>query len=162
MNIALDTNILAYALAGIAQTEEAATQALEDAAGRGGVLVLSAPVYAELLAIPLSSKVDLDAFIAETKIRVDWDLSRSCWTAAGLAFAAHPRRRKASEDQPSATFSHRRPLTRNRPSLNRRSVVLLHEFSRIERVRALARGLSDGLDFLGKHDGHNVVLTQRR
>jgi predicted nucleic acid-binding protein len=100
MNIALDTNSIVYALAGIAQTAEAAAQALEDAAGRGGVLVLCAPVYAELLAIPRASKTDIDAFIAETKIRVDWDLSQSCWTAAGLAFAAHARRRKRQKIGP--------------------------------------------------------------
>jgi len=100
MNIALDTNIIVYALAGTARTAEAAAQALESAAVRGGVLVLSAPVYAELLAIPHSSKADLDAFITETKIRVDWDLSRSCWTAAGLAFAAYAGRRKRQKIGP--------------------------------------------------------------
>lgn len=100
MNIALDTNIIVYALAGIARTAQAAAQALEDAAFRGGVLVLSAPVYAELLAIPHSTQVDLDAFISETKMRVDWDLSQSCWTVAGLAFAAYARRRKRQKTGP--------------------------------------------------------------
>jgi predicted nucleic acid-binding protein len=94
MNIALDTNIIVYSLAGMAQTAEAAARALEDAANSGGILVISAPVYAELLAIPQSSKAELDAFITESRIRVDWDISQSCWTAAGLAFAAYCRRRR--------------------------------------------------------------------
>jgi len=97
MNIALDTNIIVYSLAGVPQTAEAASRALENAANRGGILVLSAPVYAELLAIPESSKADLDAFIAESGIRVDWEISPSSWTVAGLAFAAYARRRKRAK-----------------------------------------------------------------
>jgi predicted nucleic acid-binding protein len=94
MNIALDTNIIVYSLAGVAQTAEAASQALEHAANRGGILVISAPVYAELLAIPQSTKADLDSFISESRIRIDWDISPSSWATAGLAFAAYARRRK--------------------------------------------------------------------
>ena len=94
MNTALDTNVIMYALAGTAQTASSASQALEAAASQGGVIVMSAPVYAELLAIPDAKKDDLDEFIAEAKIRVDWNLSQSCWTAAGTAFAAYARRRK--------------------------------------------------------------------
>jgi predicted nucleic acid-binding protein len=52
MNIALDTNIIVYALAGDAQTASAASNALEHAASQGGAIIVSAPVYAELLAIP--------------------------------------------------------------------------------------------------------------
>ena len=62
MNIALDTNIIVYSLVGAAQTAEAASRALEEAANRGGILVISAPVYAELLAIPESTKGDLDGY----------------------------------------------------------------------------------------------------
>src|ERR1035438_9109341 len=94
MNIALDTNIIVYSLAGVAQTAEAASRALEAAANRGGVLVISAPVYAELLAIPQSTKADLDLFLVESRIRIDWDISPNSWGAAGLAFAAYARRRK--------------------------------------------------------------------
>jgi predicted nucleic acid-binding protein len=97
MNIALDTNIIVYSLVGAAQTAEAASRALEEAANRGGILVISAPVYAELLAIPESTKGDLDGYIAETGIRVDWEISPSSWTVAGLAFAAYARRRKRSK-----------------------------------------------------------------
>jgi predicted nucleic acid-binding protein len=97
MNIALDTNIIVYSLAGVPQTAEAASWALEDAANRAGLLAISAPVYAELLAIPESSKAGLDTFIAESGIRVDWEISPSSWTVARLVFAAYARRRKRAK-----------------------------------------------------------------
>jgi predicted nucleic acid-binding protein len=93
MNIAVDTNIIVYALAGVAETSLRASHALEDAAGRGGVIAVSAPVYAELMAIPKSMPGDLDAFFAEARIRVDWHLSQNCWIVAGAAFAGYARRR---------------------------------------------------------------------
>ncbi len=93
MNLALDTNVIVYALAGTEQTARASSQALEDAASRGGALVVAAPVYAELLGIPHSKKEDLDAFIADAKSLVDWHISKSCWIGAGIAFAAYARRR---------------------------------------------------------------------
>ncbi len=77
----------------VARTGEVASRALEAAASRGAVLVIAVPVYAELLAVPGSGQNDLDAFIAETKIRVDWTISHDCWTAAGVAFASYARRR---------------------------------------------------------------------
>jgi predicted nucleic acid-binding protein len=91
MNLALDTNIVVYALTGNEETANASAQALESAASRGGAIVVAAPVYAELLAIPNSKKEDLDAFIADAKILVDWHISESCWIAAGIAFAAYAR-----------------------------------------------------------------------
>jgi predicted nucleic acid-binding protein len=106
MNVALDTNIIVYTLAGAAETADAASRALEDASIRGGVLVISAPVYAELLALPDSSKSDLDAFIAEAKIRVDWSISERSWIAAGHAFAAYARRRRRHKlDGPRRIFA---------------------------------------------------------
>jgi hypothetical protein len=75
-------------LAGIEQTAVKASRALEEAAQDGVHFVLVAPVYAELLAIPAMNSNQLDAFLEEAKIRVDWLISRDCWTAAGLAFAA--------------------------------------------------------------------------
>jgi predicted nucleic acid-binding protein len=94
MNIALDANIIVYALVGNPGTASAASTALERAASQGGAILVSAPVYAELLAIANYDKHDLDAFIAEAKIRVDWHLSEACWTAAGVAYAAYARRRQ--------------------------------------------------------------------
>ena len=93
MNIAIDTNIIVYVLIGVARTAESASRASEADASQGGALVIAAPVYAELLAVPGSGQNDLDAFIAETKIRVDWTISHDCWTAAGVAFASYARRR---------------------------------------------------------------------
>jgi predicted nucleic acid-binding protein len=49
MNIALDTNVIVYALAGDERTALKPILAMKSAASRGGALVLAAPVYAELL-----------------------------------------------------------------------------------------------------------------
>jgi predicted nucleic acid-binding protein len=141
MNIALDTNIIVYVLAGVAQTALRASRALDDAASRGGVIVVSAPVYAELLAIPNSSKRDLDTFMAETRIRVDWNLSENCWTAAGVAFAAYARRRnKQRLDSPRrilADFIIGAHAVEVGNLLNRGPCLLPDELSGAERRRAL-------------------------
>jgi predicted nucleic acid-binding protein len=94
MNIAIDTNIIVYSLSGVERTAAAAAGALEDAANKGGALVVSAPVYAELLAMPGSSRTVLDAFFAEARVRVDWEIDEASWISAGDAFAAYARRRK--------------------------------------------------------------------
>jgi len=94
MNIAVDTNVIVYSLSGVQRTANAASEALEDAASRGGTLVVCAPVYAELLAMPGSSRNVLDTFFAEAKVRVDWSIAEASWISAGEAFAAYARRRK--------------------------------------------------------------------
>ncbi len=60
---------------------------------RRGILILSGAVYAELLALAKWSNIDLDAFVLETRLRVDWNLPQEIWTEAGLAFGRYARRR---------------------------------------------------------------------
>jgi predicted nucleic acid-binding protein len=93
VSTALDTNVIVYVISGTADTAARAARALEKAARTSTSLVLCAPVYAELLALPKWTKSDLDAFLSETKIQVDWDMPAEIWTNAGLAFAAYARRR---------------------------------------------------------------------
>ncbi len=97
MNVAIDTNVIVYVVAGNVQTAKNAAAALERVVSDGGLLVISAPVYAELLALPAWTKRDLDTFISETKIRVDFTLAERCWTTAGVAFAAYSQRRRKSD-----------------------------------------------------------------
>jgi predicted nucleic acid-binding protein len=86
--------VIVYALTGANDEASAASEALEDAASQRGTIVVSAPVYAELLAMPHATRETIDAFIAEARIRVDWEISNECWTAAGIAYAAYARRRR--------------------------------------------------------------------
>jgi predicted nucleic acid-binding protein len=58
--------------------------------------MVSAPVYAELLAGPLRTEAALDQFFAETEIEVDWMLEENVWREAGKAYREYVQRRKKS------------------------------------------------------------------
>jgi predicted nucleic acid-binding protein len=70
-------------------------EALGRAQAEGG-LVISAPVFAELLAHPRATALFVDEFLESTRITVDFDLGESVWRDAGRRFAAFARRRKNS------------------------------------------------------------------
>jgi predicted nucleic acid-binding protein len=93
LSIAVDTNVIVYVVSGTPDLSHRAARALEEASTKASSLVISAVVYAELLALPAWTKADLDAFLAETKMRVDWALSQETWVEAGLAFARYAHRR---------------------------------------------------------------------
>lgn len=99
MITALDTNIIVAlwdrnrALSLTAQT------ALDNALTDGG-LVVSAPVFAELMAAPGRSENFLDSFIRDTGIVLEWNLQEGIWRAAGRAFQKYSARRR--EKHPSA------------------------------------------------------------
>ena len=61
-----------------------------------GGLALCAPVYAELLAHPRVSEGFVAAFLASTRITVDYGLGEEVWLAAGNAYAAYAQRRRRS------------------------------------------------------------------
>jgi len=96
---ALDTNILSALWSGEPLASQVAGR-LAEAHARGG-LVVSAPVYAELLAHPSATQKFVDSFLADTGIVVDFHLSEEVWRRAGAAFALHAqRRRKSAADGP--------------------------------------------------------------
>lgn len=99
MRTALDTNVLSA----LWSKEPFATQiaaALEAAKLEGG-LVVSAPVYAELLAHPKATESYVNGFLADTGILIDFDLEKSVWVEAGHRFAAYAnRRRRSAGDEP--------------------------------------------------------------
>jgi hypothetical protein len=97
MTTSLDTNVLA-ALWDKGEEVSSAAQPALDAALAGGGLVVSAPVYSELLALPRRDERFLEAFFADTGIRVDWNLGEHAWRLAGRAFQAYAVRRRRQRD----------------------------------------------------------------
>lgn len=63
-------------------------------AGNRGVLVISAPVYAELVATPGRGVEDVDAFLSRARIEVDWELGEEAWRTATRAFGGYAERRR--------------------------------------------------------------------
>ena len=99
MTSAVDTNVLVALLAGTDEEARAAERALGEAAGEGAVVICS-PVYAELMATPNLSEEELDTFLEETDVNVDWLLERTVWRNAGRAYRAYAdRRRKGKGDE---------------------------------------------------------------
>lgn len=99
MTTAIDTNVIVALWDASAKLNEAARSAL-DAALASGSLVISAPVYAELMAAPGRSAAFLDVFLRDTRLQIDWHLSEAVWRAAGQAFqkyAVRRRRQKSTE-----------------------------------------------------------------
>jgi predicted nucleic acid-binding protein len=96
---ALDTNILSALW-----SREPHAAALSDRLGRfklEGALLISPIVYAELLSHPNASESFLNDFLANTGIRVDYQLDEAVWTEAGRRFARYAhRRRQATQEGP--------------------------------------------------------------
>jgi hypothetical protein len=55
--------------------------------------MISAPVYAELMANPARSQDELDRFISNTGIFVEWSLDEDVWREAGRAYRGYAQRR---------------------------------------------------------------------
>ena len=93
MIVAIEAGVILAVIGGAPEASRRATRALEQTARKATALAICAPVYAELLAFPKWTEADLEAFVAETKIRVDWNLPQEVWSDAGRALAAYVRRR---------------------------------------------------------------------
>ena len=93
MRVVVDTNILS-ALWGPDPNASAGAQVALDQSSVLGTLVIPAPVYAELRAAPGRSENDLDKFLDDTLIEVDWHIPQAAWKLAGSAFASHAARRR--------------------------------------------------------------------
>ncbi len=68
-----------------------------DKALAAGSLVVTAPVYAELLAGPSRTERALDHFFRQAEIKVDWQIPERVWRVAAFAAQAHGIRRRASK-----------------------------------------------------------------
>jgi predicted nucleic acid-binding protein len=97
MTTAIDSNVF-VALWDKDDSLNSVAQAAMDAALSRGALVVSAPVFAALIAAPRRDEDFVDAFFKETGIFVDWNLEESVWRAAGRAFQSHSGRRRTFRD----------------------------------------------------------------
>jgi len=59
-----------------------------------GGLVISAPVYAELMGDPRRTESELNMFLRETGISIDWTLDERTWREAGRAYQGYVARRR--------------------------------------------------------------------
>jgi len=94
---AIDTNIIVALWDRNSRLNLAAQHALEHAFLRGALLV-SAAVFAELLAAPGRTEGFINRFLEETGIAVEWSLDEPVWRAAGKAFQAYAERRRKQRD----------------------------------------------------------------
>jgi predicted nucleic acid-binding protein len=93
MTISIDTNVIAALWKDDHSLNAAAVQVLGRLAARERLLV-SGPVYAELMAGPLRNEASLDMFFGDTGIDVDWAMDEKIWREAGRAYLAYVQRRK--------------------------------------------------------------------
>jgi predicted nucleic acid-binding protein len=96
MITAIDTNVI-VALWAEDEISVAAEAALEKAYQRGR-LIVSAPVFAELIAAPGRTEGFVNSLLEENGIVIDWDLHEPIWRAAGRAFQAYAERRRKQGD----------------------------------------------------------------
>ena len=96
---AIDTNVISALWSG-----EPAAHGMAVLLGRAqneGSLVISAPVYAELLAYPKAERSLVREFLERTRVMTDFHLDESVWQEAGTAYAAYAERRRGSKaDRP--------------------------------------------------------------
>ncbi len=60
--------------------------------------MVSAPVFAELLAAPARTEGFLNTFFKDTGISIEFDLDEPIWRVAGRAFQAYAGRRRKQRD----------------------------------------------------------------
>lgn len=94
----LDTNLIVSVLN---QELEFCDRALSviDKFRKSGRLVVSGPVYAELLGLPSRTQLILDEFFARGGIEVDWRFEEAVWRIAGVGYQSYVRRRVAKTGQ---------------------------------------------------------------
>src|SRR5271156_5029501 len=98
MRTALDTNILSPVWAG-APTAVAIAAQLSKARAEGA-LVVCAPVFVELSAVPGLNVQTVRKALAETDIAIDFGLEEDVWMLAAAGFAPSATRRRRSGGGP--------------------------------------------------------------
>ena len=97
MATAIDTNVIVALWESSPEVSGRARAALDMSLERG-VLVVAAPVFAELMAAPGRNEKFVDAFFRHTGIAVDWTLDEKVWRIAGTAFQRYAARRRSHGD----------------------------------------------------------------
>lgn len=100
MVTALDTNVLSALLRGKEKEVKHAQSKLQTAM-QAGELVIAAPVFAELRAIPGADEAFVETFLKSVRVTVHWDLPEAVWREAASTFSAYAaRRRKQKQTGP--------------------------------------------------------------
>ena len=94
MRTALDTSILSSVWSASPAAATIASQLSKVRAE--GALVISAPVFVELSAVPGLSVQTVRRALAETSIVIDFDLTEDVWQLAATSFEAYASRRRRS------------------------------------------------------------------
>src|SRR5208282_462239 len=94
MRTALDTNILSPIWSAVPSAAMISAQLSKVRAE--GALVISAPVFVELSAVPGLNVQTVRKALAETAIAIDFDLEEDVWMLAAASFAAYALRRRRS------------------------------------------------------------------
>ncbi len=94
MRTAIDTNVVSALWSKEPSASDIARN-LGNAKAEGG-LVVSGPVYAELLAYPKATESFVNDFLADTGIAVDFAFQQPVWVEAGRRFAHYSKRRRRS------------------------------------------------------------------
>lgn len=95
MTISIDSNVIAALWNKDHSMNTVAVEVLSKLSARERLLV-SGPVYSELMAGPLRNEDSLDMFLDDTGIAVDWAMEEEIWREAGRAYLRYVRRRKSS------------------------------------------------------------------
>jgi predicted nucleic acid-binding protein len=93
MTTALDTNVLVALWSKDGALNTKAQLMLDDAHSRGR-MVISAVVYAELLAEQQRNEAFVDGFCDEAGIEVEWEVTERIWREAGRAYQGYAGRRR--------------------------------------------------------------------
>jgi predicted nucleic acid-binding protein len=91
---AIDTNVISIIWSGDPPAAEAAS--LLGRAAREGALVISAPVYVELMAHPKATQHLMDHFLANTRVEVDFVIDEPVWRETAKRYASYALRRRKS------------------------------------------------------------------
>ncbi len=97
MTTAIDTNVI-VALWHSEPTINRTAEAALEAAFRRGSLVITAPVFAGLIAAPGRTEEFVSSFLEENGIGIDWDLNEAIWRSAARSFSAYAERRRKHRD----------------------------------------------------------------
>ena len=103
MITAVDSNVIAALWQPDEHLNRSARKALDIAQSRGR-LVVSAPVFAELLAGLGREEKFVNGFFRATNIAVEWNLEEGIWRMAGRAFQGYAERRRKQRDKAVRRF----------------------------------------------------------
>ncbi len=96
MRTAIDTNVFSAIWSAEPQAG-ALAKALSDARTEGALLI-SGIVFVESLAHPTMTPTDLERFLNDAAVEVDFNINEPIWREAGSRFARQAARRRAARD----------------------------------------------------------------